>query len=654
MPLLNQMKTADLLRRILRGDFTRLTPYPFTARKPEPAPCRDAGLPRSTPEREGVPGGYLASFFREADPGLFPAALHSAAVLRHGKLIACVSRAPYSAALPHAVYSFSKSVVALAVGMAVDEGLLSPEDKAVSFFPEKQPLFRSPRMAAVTIRHLLTMTSGANFNEAGGETERDWVRAFFAADCAGTPGEQFRYNSMNSYLLAAILCRVTGQSLVDYLTPRLFEPLGVPPVYWETCPMGIEKGGWGLYLRVVDMAKLGQLFLQGGVWQGRRLIPEEWMRETLRLETETGRPGMERYGFQVWSFPAQDSFQLNGMFGQYAVVLPEHDMVVAATGGDPALFSNRVLEATDRFFGTGASACYARWQARNPQPGARRLFEDTFPENPEALRELRDPWAPREPVRAFPARLLRRFFSAPEQQPALPAGAARFCTVPAERPGAPEPAQGGWFVLEKSEGTVLPLVMAALLNNFAATAAAVRFRLEGTRFTLELLLRDGKVFSLPVGLNGAAERCTLFVNGEPYAAAVRGDFRLDEEGRDVLLADLYFLEMPSVRRLKIIRTGPSSVYVRFLEFPSVTDAVQMLLGLVGGEGGEGPEPFFADPLRQRLSGRFKALALPCASGRYRPPAAVEPTPQAEPPVEQAEPAQQTEREPEEAAPQADA
>ena len=159
------------------------------------------------------------------------------------------------------------------------------------------------------------------------------------------------------------------------------------------------------------------------------------------------------------------------------------------------------------------------------------------------------------------------------------------------------------------------------------------------------------MFSLPVGLNGAAERCTLFVNGEPYAAAVRGDFRLDEEGRDVLLADLYFLETPSVRRLKIIRTGPSSVYVRFLEFPSVTDAVQMLLGLVGGEGGEGQEPSFADPLRQRLSGRFKALALPCASGRYRPPAAVEPPPQAES-------AQQTEREPEnkpeEAAPQADA
>ena len=115
----------------------------------------------------------------------------------------------------------------------------------------------------------------------------------------------------------------------------------------------------------------------------------------------------------------------------------------------------------------------------------------------------------------------------------------------------------------------------------------------------------------------------------------------------MLLADLYFLEMPSVRRLKIIRTGPSSVYVRFLEFPSVTDAMQMLLGLVGGEGGEGPEPFFADPLRQRLSGRFKALALPCASGRYRPPAAAEPAPQPEP-------AQQTEREPEEAAPQADA
>ena len=154
-----------------------LTPYPFTAGKPAFEPDGDPRLPRSTPEREGIPSGYLRDFFRQADGAGELPLLHSAAVLCHGKLVACVSRAPYSAALPHMTFSFSKTVVSMAVGMAAAEGLLSVEDSVVSFFPEKQPpLFRSPRMAAMKIRHLLTMTSGANFSEAGSEMERDWVR----------------------------------------------------------------------------------------------------------------------------------------------------------------------------------------------------------------------------------------------------------------------------------------------------------------------------------------------------------------------------------------------------------------------------------------------------------------------------------------------
>lgn len=214
MDLISQVKMADVMMKFLRGDMTRITPYPFTAGKPSFLPDGDPRLPRSTPEREGIPSGYLREFFRAADDSSSLPLLHSAAVLCHGKLVACVSRAPYTAALPHMTFSFSKTVVAMAVGLAAEEGLLSVTDKVVSFFPEKQPpLFRSPRMAALEVRHLLTMTSAANFNEAGSEMERDWVRAFFFSDCSSMPGEHFHYNSMNSYLLAAIVCRVTGKSL---------------------------------------------------------------------------------------------------------------------------------------------------------------------------------------------------------------------------------------------------------------------------------------------------------------------------------------------------------------------------------------------------------------------------------------------------------
>ncbi len=685
--LINSVKMADVMMKFLRGDMTHITPYPFTAGKPSFAPDGDPRLPRSTPEREGIPSGYLRAFFRAADDGSCPPRLHSMAVLCHGRLVACVSRAPYTAALPHMTFSFSKSVVAMAVGLAVEEGLLSVSDKAVSFFPEKQPpLFRSPRMAALEVRHLLTMTSAANFNEAGSETERDWVRAFFFSDCSAMPGERFQYNSMNTYLLAAILRRVTGQSLTEYLTPRLFEPLGIPPVYWETCPMGIEKGGWGLYLRVTDMAKLGQLCLRDGVWEGKQLLPRAWVQEMRTFQVETGRSGMELYGYQLWSFPAPRSWQFNGVFGQYAVALPEYDMVIAATGGDSALFFNRVLRAIDRFFGSGSTLSFALWREQNPAYRLCRLCRDPLPDNPAALRALRDPWSDPPAAQGGLRGLLARFLAVSTSSGELPPAALRFAACPGapqppqsafsspsselppadedgapsfaaadagepeadapapsgaedgpereslpgeppaapcgpsaeEQGGAPACADGsGWYRLEKSFGTLLPLILSGLTNNFAPPVARLRFRVEEGRFLAELAPEGEAAVTLPVGVNREAARCTVTVNGEPYAAAVRGSFPADEDGRDVLLLDVFFLETPCVRRFKIIRTGPGSLYVRFLESPTVEDAARMLLGLVSApEASAGVWDLFGqDLLRQRLYGRMKQIALPTAHGK---------------------------------------
>lgn len=619
MDLISQVKMADVMMKFLRGDMARLTPYPFAAGKPAFAPDGDPRLPRSTPEREGIPSGYLREFFRAADDGSFPPKLHSAAVLCHGKLVACVSREPYTAQLPHMTFSFGKTVVAMAVGLAAEEGLLSAEDKVVSFFPEKQPpLFRSPRMAAMTVRHLLTMTSGANFNEAGSEIERDWVRAFFFSDCSAMPGESFRYNSMNSYLLAAILCRVTGQTLVEYLTPRLFEPLGIGPVYWETCPMGIEKGGWGLYLRVTDMAKLGQLCLNGGVWEGRRVLPERWLAEMLTLSVDTGEEGMERYGYQLWGFPAPHSYQFNGVFGQYAVVLPEYDMVIASTGGDSGLFYNRILRAIDEYFGSGAPARFAAWRQGHPECGVSRLCRDPLREDRKALALLRDPWSEPEPEPGPLRRLASRLRAPAEPKRELPAAALRFC--------AAKDAQGssgdGWYRLGRHTGSLLPFVLSGLTNNFAPPVSALRFFEEDGRFFVSFALGgEGEpsagVVTLEAGTDGTFARGTAAVNGEPYAAAARASFRRDEDDRDVLLLDVCLLEAPCVRRFKIIRTGADSLYVRLYEFPGVMECAKMLLSLVGGEEtpGTGWRQIGQDILSQKLMGRVKEIALPKAAAK---------------------------------------
>jgi len=286
MDLFSQMKTVDLLLKFLRGDMQHITPYPFVPQKKKNIPQGNIGdLPHSTPESEGVPSAYIQQFFEELN-ACDEIHVHSVMLLRHGKVIAEGSFKPYFSGYPHMVFSLSKSITGMAVGMAVSDGLISLDEKVIDIFPEKGVMFRSPKINNITVRHLLNMTSGIKFNEVGSVVERDWVKAFLMSDCSFEPGTEFYYNSMNSYMLSAIVCKRTGVGLMEYLNERLFVPLGIHDVTWETCPLGIEKGGWGLYLHIADMAKLGQLYLQGGHWtvngEVKQLIPEDWIRESVQ------------------------------------------------------------------------------------------------------------------------------------------------------------------------------------------------------------------------------------------------------------------------------------------------------------------------------------------------------------------------------------
>ena len=289
MDLRSQMKVVDLLLKLFRGDLQHINPYPFVPQKHKNIPNADSGgLMRSIPEHEGIPSAHLQRFFEELDacPSIH---VHSAMVLRHGKIVAEGSWKPYSGSYPHMMFSLSKSVVSMAVGFAVQEGLLTLDDKAAGYFPDKNVLFRSPRINNITVRHLLNMTSGLKFNEVHSVVEKDWVRAILQSDCSFEPRTEFSYNSLNTYLLSAILCKKTGMGLVEYLTPRLFGPLGIHNVSWDVCPMGIEKGGWGLWLRTVDMAKLGQFYLQRGRWmvdgKEKQLLPEDWVIESTKMDS---------------------------------------------------------------------------------------------------------------------------------------------------------------------------------------------------------------------------------------------------------------------------------------------------------------------------------------------------------------------------------
>ncbi len=302
----------------------------------EPAFASGA-LPRTAPEEVQIaPEGVIA--FVEAANRMSPG-LHSFMLVRHGKIAAEGWWRPYAPNHPHQLYSLSKSFTSTAVGLAVTEGRLTVEAPITSFFPDSLPAKISDNLAAMRVRHLLTMSTG-HTQDATGPTvtapDGDWVKAFLSTTIPKEPGSLFVYNSAATYMLSAIVQKLTGMTVRDYLMPRLFKPLGFETPAWDTCPKGINTGGWGLNVRTEEIARFGQLYLQGGVWQGKRLLPAAWVTEATTKKIENGTDPnsdwAQGYCYQFWRC-RHGAFRGDGAFGQYCVVIPEQDAVVAITSG---------------------------------------------------------------------------------------------------------------------------------------------------------------------------------------------------------------------------------------------------------------------------------------------------------------------------------
>ncbi len=299
------------------------------------------GLPRSTPEAEGVSSAGLLAFFDALEKSKHE--LHSFMLVRHGKVIAEGWWTPYGPEFKHTMYSMSKSFTSTAVGLAVAEKRLTVEDPVTKFFPQDLPPSISENLAALRVKHLLTMSVGHEKDPTGPVVATEnWVKTFLATPITKPPGTLFVYNSVATYMLSAIVQKITGQKIVDYLTPRLFTPLGIEGATWETCPLGINTGGWGLSVPTEALAKFGQLYLQKGHWKGRQLLSEKWVNEATTfkiqqpLPAKPARPNsqndwLQGYCYQFWRCQ-HNGFRGDGAFGQYTIVLPEKDTVIIMTG----------------------------------------------------------------------------------------------------------------------------------------------------------------------------------------------------------------------------------------------------------------------------------------------------------------------------------
>jgi len=302
----------------------------------------NAVLPRSTPEAQGVSSANIQAFLDAI--GQSTHELHSFMMLRHGHVIAEGWWAPYGPDYVHTMYSMSKSFTSTAVGFAVAEGRLTVEDKVFSFFPDELPAKISDHLAALKVKHLLTMSVG-NLKEPTGVTvsSENWVKTFLAQTLAHEPGTVFLYNSVATYMCSAIVQKLTGQKIIDYLRPRLFEPLGIKQATWETCPRGINAGGWGLSVQTETLARFGQLYLQKGKWNGKQILPTAWVEEATSFHIQQPAPAkpsrpneqndwLQGYGYQFWRCQKPGVYRGDGAFGQFTIVMPEQDAVIVMTG----------------------------------------------------------------------------------------------------------------------------------------------------------------------------------------------------------------------------------------------------------------------------------------------------------------------------------
>jgi CubicO group peptidase (beta-lactamase class C family) len=290
-------------------------------------------LPRSSPEAQGVSSAALLAFVEAADRDVD--AMNSFMLVRHGHVVAEGWWAPYEAEAPHSLYSLSKSFTSTAVGLAIAEGKLSVDDEVLNFFPEDTPPEPTKNLKAMRVSDLLRMSTGHQ-TEPPRTPDQPWTKTFLAQPVPNKPGTHFLYNTSATYMLSAIVQKATGQTVLEYLKPRLFEPLGIEHPTWESSPQGITTGGYGLSIRTEDIARFGQLYLQNGQWHGKQLVPTAWVEAATSRQTANGSNPQsdwdQGYGYQFWRC-RHNAYRGDGAFGQFCIVMPEQDAVIAITSG---------------------------------------------------------------------------------------------------------------------------------------------------------------------------------------------------------------------------------------------------------------------------------------------------------------------------------
>ena len=539
---------------------------PYSPSKTEISGFEAKYFRRTSPERCGISSKRIYEMLSalEENPR---ANLHNIMILKGNEVISECSAPGYDVNTRHLSHSMSKSLTGMAIGFLISEKKLSLDTRVADIFPEYRYVDR--RFENMTVHHLLSMSTGVPFSEAGSVTESEWTRAFFESRLSFAPGENFAYNSMNSYILARIVVRISGMSLMKFLGDKIFRPLGIHNVFWEIGPEGIEKGGWGVHLSAESWAKIGVMMMSGGVFEGKRILPRAWVQRSTSAQMRSPETtGDYNYGYQIWVHRQNDEFLFNGMLGQNVWVCPHNKIVVVVNCENNELFQkSAVIEIIERYLGG-------------------KISSDTY--DTKALSLLR-----KKEKEFFSS---RRYATPKEPKRGLLYKIGLRNRMPFDNSW--NKILGTYTFAQNNQG-ILPLFIRAMQNNYTGGIESITFERDGER--LFFTSREGGVdYQFEVGIY-KYETTVLNVNGEKYIVRVLGESNENEDKHKIYKIDMILPEMPNSRKIKFSFGADGRLLMRMTEIPNDKIAEPLVEGIYTTN----PKLAFAvKMLERRLGDRF--------------------------------------------------
>lgn len=567
-------RAANLITSIAFGGQEKNTVVPYYPQKNEINGKEELSIPRSIPEAHGISSKRIYNLLCELE-GERRSNVHNIMIIKDGAVISECSRAGYSVNHWHLSHSMTKSLIGMATGLLYDDGLVSLDTRLVDIFPEIP--YKDKRFSYITVEHLLTMTTGVPFGEAGSVTESSWSEAFFASTLMFAPGTEFNYNSMNSYILAKIVAELTGRTVTDYVSERIFKPLDITNYFWEIGPENVEKGGWGLYLSAESWAKLGLMFMGGGVYNGKRILSDRWIKLSGATHAITPSVNVDfNYGYQLWVAKESSQLLFNGMLGQDVWMCPENNIIAVIQSGNNELFQDSPsLEIIRRHLGGKIDDPISFADADILHKKEKSFFSGRV-------------WA--RPLEKHHG--LFYFLGLKNKTPFDERWGEMLKT----------------YKFPENNTGILPLFVRAMQNNLDTSIDSMTFSREGDELYLTVKERD-EIHKIEIGLYEYKTTVVDF-RGEKYIIKAVGEAESNPDGSVAYRVELIYPELPNTLMMRFKKTLPDRIAVSISEIPNsgVVDSmaarlvdshttVEMLMNILDSRFGE-------EVIREKIENTF--------------------------------------------------